>query len=53
LKAMGFNWIRCLVTRSILKAGRRKAKANPVSAAMKAAGFRRDYTRFASFFREV
>ena len=44
LRSMGFRWIRCLVTRSILK---------PISVAMKQAGFRRDDTKFASFFREV
>jgi Holliday junction resolvase RusA-like endonuclease len=41
---MGFNWIRCLVTRKIVK---------QVKDAMKEAGFRRDDGRFASFFREI
>jgi hypothetical protein len=44
LKAMGFRWIRCLVTRTVVK---------QVKGAMKEAGFRRDDSRFASFFREV
>jgi hypothetical protein len=44
LRAMGFNWIRCLVTRKIVK---------QVKDAMKEAGFRRDDGRFASFFREI
>jgi hypothetical protein len=44
LRAMGFNWIRCLVTRKIVK---------QVRDAMRQAGFRRDDGRFASFFREI
>lgn len=44
LRAMGFNWIRCMVTRKIVGA---------VKGAMKEAGFRRDDRRFASFFREI
>ena len=44
LRAMGFRWIRSLVTKSVVK---------QLKPAMKEAGFRRDDTRFASFFREV
>ena len=44
LHAMGFNWIRSLVTKSVVK---------KLAPAMKQAGFRRDDTRFASFFRNV
>jgi hypothetical protein len=44
LKAMGFRWIRSLVTKSVVK---------NLTPAMKEAGFRRDDKRFASFFREV
>ena len=44
LRAMGFRWIRSLVTRTVVK---------QVKGAMKEAGFRRDDSRFASFFREV
>ncbi len=44
LRSMGFNWIRSLVTKSVVKF---------LAPAMKQAGFRRDDTRFASFFREV
>jgi hypothetical protein len=44
LRAMGFKWIRSLVTKSVVK---------QLKPAMKEAGFRRDDTRFASFFREI
>ena len=44
LRSMGFKWIRALVTKSVVK---------PLKPAMKEAGFRRDDTRFASFFMEV
>ena len=44
LRAMGFNWIRSLVTRKIV---------GLVKPAMKEAGFRRDDIKFASFFREL
>jgi hypothetical protein len=44
LRAMGFQWIRCLVTKSVVKI---------LSKPMKDAGFRRDDRRFASFFREI
>lgn len=44
LRKMGFGWIRCLVTKSIVK---------QVKGAMKETGFRRDDTKFASFFREI
>lgn len=44
LRAMGFRWIRSLVTKSVVQS---------LKPAMKQAGFRRDDTRFASFFREV
>lgn len=44
LRRMGFNWIRCLVTKKILK---------HLKAPMKEAGFTRDDNRFASFFKEL
>ena len=44
LRKMGFQWIRCLVTRLRLK---------ELRPAMKEAEFRRDDGRFASFFREI
>ena len=44
LKAMGFRWIKCHVSRTILK---------QVAAAMKAAGFKRFDNKFASFFRDL
>jgi hypothetical protein len=44
LKALGFNWIKCHVTRSIMK---------QVKGYMKEAGFKRLSEKFASFFREI
>ena len=44
LKSMGFQWIRCMITRSVVKY---------LKAPMKDAGFRRVDTRFASFFKEL
>lgn len=44
LKNMGFQWIRSLVTRSVVK---------QLNRPLKEAGFRRDDGRFASFFREI
>jgi hypothetical protein len=44
LKHMGFNWIKCEVTRSIVK---------QVKGAMKDSGFRRISDKFVSFFREI
>lgn len=44
LKAMGFTWIRALVTKKIV---------NELTPALKKAGFRRDDAKFASFFREI
>lgn len=44
LKSMGFRWIRALVTRTRL---------TPLREPLRQAGFRRDDTEFASFFREI
>jgi hypothetical protein len=44
LKAMGFNWIKCEVTRSIVK---------QVQGAMKQAGFRKISNKFTSFFMDL
>lgn len=44
LRSMGFRWIRTLIPKSVVK-----LLAKP----MKAAGFRRDDGRFATFFREI
>ncbi|MGA7885239.1 MAG: hypothetical protein WCA44_05805 [Acidobacteriaceae bacterium] len=44
LSAMGFRWIKCHVSKSIL---------GQVKAAMKAAGFSRFDGKFASFFRDL
>lgn len=46
LKSLGFNWIRCLVTKTqhVLK---------NLKPEMKRAGFTRSDTRFASFFKEL
>lgn len=44
LRNLGFSWIRCFITKSVVKY---------LKAPMKDAGFRRDDTRFASFFKEL
>jgi hypothetical protein len=44
LRNLGFSWIRCLVTKSVVKY---------LKAPMKDAGFTRTDTRFASFFKEL
>ena len=44
LRKMGFGWIRCLVTRSVVK---------ELTKPLQEAGFRRDDRRFASFFKDL